>query len=1124
MPARTFLNHRGEMATRIRDHDWSGHPLGPPESWPDALRVAINICLGSSFPTAVYWGPQLNLLYNDAWAPILAERHPEALGQPGAKVWADIWPVVGPQFAGVLEGQALAVYDQALPMLRGGVVRETYWNYSLSPIHDDGGAIAGVFNQGNETTDNVLARRRREIEVDRLRELFQQAPGAVALLHGPDHVFELVNAPYLELIGGRDVIGQRVADALPEVVGQGFVDLLDQVFTTGKAFRASGQAVQLARSADAAPEIRIVDFVYQPIRNSAGEVTDIFVQAADTTERARAEQAARASEERLELALESSMGIGVWDWDIVNDVIRSDARFARLYGLPAAQGPGGAAIAEFFRDIHPDDAPRVTAAIQRSVATGAPYNEEYRLVRPDGSIHWVVAQGRVVYDPSGRPVRFPGVAFDVTQRRAAEERAHAVAEELRATTQAQAFVFRLAERLRRLDSPEAILRLSSTALGRRLRADRVGFYRTRPDDTIRFIGCWTSPRLPPLTGSLPFADLGSVTLAAYRAGTTRVVNDFGADPSARDAAIGRMMDASISVPLRRGGTWAGCLFVNHAVPRRWSPDEVALVEAVAEIAWDAVDRANAVAALLDSEAKFRAIANSIDQMIWSTRADGHHDYYNQRWYEFTGLPDRSIEAPWSGDVIHPDDHQRAERQWRDSLARGDPYRMEYRLRSRTGQYRWVLAAAQPVHDDHGRIVRWFGSYTDIQEIVEAREVLARSRAELEAAVTERSAQLMAAEELLRQAQKMEAVGQLTGGIAHDFNNMLAVVIGALDLIERRLAQGQTDVVRYLEAARDGASRAAALTQRLLAFSRQSPLAPVAIDMNAMVLGMVDMLTRTIGESIVVETRLGEPLWTATADPSQLENAVLNLAVNARDAMPNGGRLTIATRNRTLDAAQAATVGVDAGDYVEILVEDTGTGMSPEVVAKAFDPFFTTKEVGKGTGLGLSQVFGFARQSGGHIALDSAPGKGTRIGLMLPRNAGAPRALPARRAVGGPLPHGDEVILVVEDDDRVRTNSVEALRELGYTVLHAAGGPAALALIDAGHVPDLLFTDVVMPAMTGRELARAAQDRLPALRVLYTSGYTRDAQEPIAGDVLSKPFDFAVLAARVRDALDAEQAA
>ncbi|UUY00864.1 PAS domain-containing hybrid sensor histidine kinase/response regulator [Sphingomonas sp. J315] len=476
-------------------------------------------------------------------------------------------------------------------------------------------------------------------------------------------------------------------------------------------------------------------------------------------------------------------------------------------------------------------------------------------------------------------------------------------------------------------------------------------------------------------------------------------------------------------------------------------------------------------------------------------------------------------------MFHPDDQARAWEVWRGCLATGAPYHIEYRLRHHSGVYRWVLGRAQAVRDENGTITRWFGTCTDIQDIVDAREVLARSRHELEQAVEERTGQLMIAEERLRQAHKMEAVGQLTGGIAHDFNNMLAVIIGSLDMLERRIAQGATDLDRYIVAAKDGATRAAALTQRLLGFARQQPLAPVALDINALVSGMIDLLMRTLGEKVTVETRLQSQLATALADPNLLENVILNLSVNARDAMPDGGRLTIETANETLDAAAAGELGLAPGDYVALTVADTGSGMSDEVAARAFDPFFTTKGVGKGTGLGLSQVFGFARQSGGHVAIDTAPGRGTRVTLLLPRHDAPPAANDSATEAGGQRAGSpDEVILVVEDEERVRNHSVEALRELGYTVLQAPDGIEALRLIGRSQPISLLFTDVVMPEMTGDELARRARERQPGLKVLYTSGYTPDenaitSDAGITASLIAKPFGVDQLAAKVRATLD-----
>jgi CheY-like chemotaxis protein len=375
---------------------------------------------------------------------------------------------------------------------------------------------------------------------------------------------------------------------------------------------------------------------------------------------------------------------------------------------------------------------------------------------------------------------------------------------------------------------------------------------------------------------------------------------------------------------------------------------------------------------------------------------------------------------------------------------------------------------------------------------------------------------------------MEAVGQLTGGIAHDFNNMLAVIMGGLNLLNRRLQRGETDVSKYIDGAMEGANRAAALTQRLLAFARQQPLAPEPIDANRMVASMTDLLTRALGEDVRVETVLSAGLWKAKADPNQLENAILNLAVNARDAMPNGGRLTIETANAHVDEHYADEFAIAQGQYVLISVTDTGTGMTPDVIAKAFEPFFTTKAVGRGTGLGLSQVFGFVRQSGGHVKIYSEVGLGTTLKVYLPRYYGtADAAMP--HIVSDRTPSGDrhEVVLVVEDEPRVRTFSVDALNDLGYTALGAANAAEALQVIDSGREIALLFTDIVMPDMTGRQLADAAMLKRPQLKVLFTTGYSRNAVvhngviDP-GTNYLAKPFGIQQLAQKIRSILDAEE--
>jgi signal transduction histidine kinase/ActR/RegA family two-component response regulator len=387
---------------------------------------------------------------------------------------------------------------------------------------------------------------------------------------------------------------------------------------------------------------------------------------------------------------------------------------------------------------------------------------------------------------------------------------------------------------------------------------------------------------------------------------------------------------------------------------------------------------------------------------------------------------------------------------------------------------------------------------------------------------------VAAEAQVRQMQKMEAVGQLTGGIAHDFNNMLAVIVGSLDIARRSLPTDTKKVERFIQNALEGAQRGAQLTSRLLAFSRQQSLDAKPLDANRLVREMSELLMRTLGENVRLETVLAPGLWLVCADSSQLESVVVNLCVNSRDAMSEGGRLTLETMNAHLDDDYTrSNADVKPGHYVAIAVTDTGSGMSPEVAARAFDPFFTTKPAGQGTGLGLSQAYGFVRQSGGHIKIYSEPGKGTTVCIYLPRHLGdelQPIHVPPLPAVE-PGAVNQENILVVEDEDRVRTMTVEALRSLGYQVVAAEGPLQALEVLVRLPQVDLLFTDIVMPGMDGRALAQAVLSNRPDIKVLYTTGYTRNSSthnnvQEYDAALLRKPFTIEQLATKVRQVLDA----
>ncbi|MGA2893527.1 MAG: CHASE3 domain-containing protein [Xanthobacteraceae bacterium] len=404
---------------------------------------------------------------------------------------------------------------------------------------------------------------------------------------------------------------------------------------------------------------------------------------------------------------------------------------------------------------------------------------------------------------------------------------------------------------------------------------------------------------------------------------------------------------------------------------------------------------------------------------------------------------------------------------------------------------------------------------------QARNRLITSNQQLREQVSRRET----AEGQLRQAQKMEAIGQLTGGIAHDFNNMLGVIMGAHDLVMRRIRKGDYAIERFLDAATIATGRAATLTQRLLAFARQQPLSPQPLDANRMITGMSDLLQSTLGEQIHVETVTAAGLWTVHVDAPQLENAILNIAINARDAMPDGGKLTIETANAHLDDAYCRlNPEVQPGQFAMIAITDTGIGMSPEVAARVFDPFFTTKPAGKGTGLGLSQVYGFVKQSQGHIKVYSEPGAGTTMKIYLPRLIGDAREI--KHTAAEPMRTGErsEIVLVVEDDSLMRRLTADALHELGYTVFESENAADALATLDRVADVKLLFTDVVMPDVNGKKLADEALRRRPGLKVIFTTGYSANAV--VHGGVLdqgvnfiSKPFTLEQLAAKVRSVLD-----
>jgi PAS domain S-box-containing protein len=698
--------------------------------------------------------------------------------------------------------------------------RPTVWMSTKTPFFNSEGNVIGLIGSSIDFTEqraarDILARSQEALqsERNRLLQMYQQAPGLMAMLDGPDHIFSLTNPAYMALIGHREVIGKSVREALPEVAGQGFFELLDLVFENGEPYVASTARISLQRAPDLPLEERFLDFVYQPVFGAGGNPSGIFFQGSDVTERTLAEAALREREEQLRLATDAA-DVGLWDVDVVNDVLFWQPRVKALFGISSDVS---VSMADFYAGLHPNDAAATAAAYSRAANPDvrATYDVEYRTIgKEDGVIRWVAAKGRGRFDENGRCVRMIGTAVDISERKRSETQ---------------------------------ILELNET---------------------------------------------------------------------------------------------------------------------------------------------------------------------------------------------------------------------------------------------------------------------------LEQQVQERTAALLAAEDQLRQAQKMEAVGQLTGGIAHDFNNLLAGISGSLELLESRLTEGRLSAApKYIDAARGATRRAAALTQRLLAFSRRQTLDPKSVNVNNLVSGMTDLIQRSVGPTIALELVEGPCLWPTLIDPSQLENALLNLCINSRDAMPQGGCLTVTTANTWVESSEAKRLDLPAGDYVALLVKDSGHGMPPDVISRVFEPFYTTKPLGQGTGLGLSMVYGFVRQSKGQIEISSEVGQGTTISIYLPRYAGGVEVEQASLvAEAAERVADDRTILVIDDEPTVRMTVIDVLEDAGYRTLEAADGPEGFEILRSSAIIDLLVTDVGLPGgLNGRQVADAARVFRPELKVLFITGY---AETTVMGDaqlgsdtmVVVKPFE------------------
>ena len=944
----TFPIGGGATGAAIRTRDWSGSPLGPVQTWSTTLRATLNVVLASAFPAFIVWGPERVTLYNDAYAGILHDKHPAAIGLPFRDVWPEIWDVLAPLVHRTLvDGESFMMEDLPLLMLRKGYPEDTWFTYSYAPLREDDGPILGLLCTCIETTEAVRARQQRAASEAALR---------------------------------------------------------------------------------------------------------------------KSEAAARENAERVQLALQAGAIIGTWFWDLPSDRFTVDEAFARVFGLDPALGREGLSLAQVVANVHPDDQEALAAAIEDVIARGGHYAHQYRVRRADGQYYWIEANGRVDLAPDGTGLYFPGVLIDVEGRRAVEaERDQAILElrALNAELEQKVIAQALARGRTWQLSPDILAVLGPS-----------GYFEA-------FNPAWE-------------ATLG---WSAHEVASTPFIDFIHPDDLAKThASWADLMERNLPA-LRfenryrhKDGGW------------RW-------------LSWVAVPdggkvycSARDVTVEKEAEAELRARTAERDRM-WDSSPDlllvidfdGVFQRVNRAWTRLLGYAPDELVGRHVNEFVVEEDHTQTVAAYVAAAEGGEP-RVVNRYRHKDGSLRWISWAAAP----EGRL-----TYATGRDITLERE---------------RQAELEVAQEQLRQAQKMEAVGQLTGGLAHDFNNLLAGISGSLELMKMRIKQGRLeDIERYMGVAMGATRRAAALTHRLLAFSRRQTLAPRPTDANALVGGLLDMIRRTVGPSVQVASNGSSTLWPPLVDQPQLENALLNLCINARDAMPDGGRITIETANRVVDQHGAKTLDMPEGQYIALSVSDTGTGMPPDVIAKAFDPFFTTKPLGQGTGLGLSMIYGFAQQSGGQVRIDSEVGQGTTVTIYLPRHRGeADREEVAAQAPLASLASTGETVLVVDDEPAVRMLVTDVLHDLGYTAIEAADGAAGLKILQSQARIDLLVSDVGLPGMmNGRQMADAARVGRPGLKVLFITGFAEnallnDGQLEAGMSVLIKPFPVESLAGRIRE--------
>ncbi len=842
--------------------------------------------------------------------------------------------------------------------------------------------------------------------------------------------------------------------------------------------------------------------------DESGRLLEMQGYHLDITERHRAERAVVAQAGLLSNAQRIGR-MGSWSLDIRTDrMVWSDEACA-LFGIRPEEFKG--TRGHFYDFVLPEDRPRLAAGYSRVMASGGALDveTEFRIRKPDGTVSWMLVRGDGTREADGEVRRRFGMFMDVTERKRAEERVLRLNRIYALLSEVNTVLLRIRQRDTLLQEACRI----SVQTGR-MRAAWIGLVES-PELPVRIaaqagalqgyheeitVSVGSGPE-----GAGPFGH-------AVRDNRNVVCNDVEHDPIFlrwRTQALERGFRSLAVFPLRFEEQPIGAMVLYADVPGFFDAEELRVFEELAGnlslagefIHRDAVRRA-ADAKLRESEERFRAMYEHAPLGICMLSLERRFLRANRRFCEIIGRTEQELVATFTCvDITHPDDREMHVKAVTEVLAGAASVTIEQRYLRPDHSAVWARLTLSALRGDEGRAQQLIGVIDDVSE----RRAL---------------------EDQLRQSQRLEAIGQLTGGVAHDFNNLLTVILGNAELLSEA-APADSEARLLGELIVNAALRGADLTQRLLAFARRQPLRPVNVDVNRLVGGLDSLQRRALGEHVEVELALEPGLWPALIDPAQLESALLNLALNARDAMPTGGQLRIATENVILDRDYADRhLDARPGEFVCITVADTGIGIAARDLGRVFEPFFTTKPTGKGTGLGLAMVYGFVRQSDGHIRIESEVGRGTCVYMYLPRAVPKPAVEPARIAPGAlsALARGSETILLVEDDDMVRRYARDQLRTLGYRVIEAANGREALVVLRGDEHLDLLFTDVVMPGgISGRQLADLAANLRPGLKVLYSSGYAENAivhQGRIDPGVLllEKPYQRAELASKIREAL------